>query len=347
MILHNDRPEDLETPLTYFNEWLTPNDVFFVRQHLPRPVVQEADFRLSVSGRVSREIQLSVADLRRLPQYTVPAVLECTGNGRGFFRPRVPGIQWGRGAIGNAEWSGPRLKDVLKLADADAQAAYVTSNGADIGVAKTPDFIRSLPMRKALDGSTLLAMKMNGEVLSPLHGFPLRLIVPGWDGTSWVKWVNSLSVDQEPNNGFFMNPAYRFPKHAVLPGTAANPADLEVIEAMPVKSYITGHEDGAKVPLAPLTLQGIAWAGEERVKKVEISTDSGVNWREASLSPKDLPFTWRLWTLDWMPPGPGYYTVLSRATDAAGRVQPIVATWNPSGYLFNAIDRIGLLVEAQ
>ena len=347
MILHNDRPEDLETPLPYFNEWLTPNDVFFVRQHLPRPVIQEADFRLSVRGRVSREIQLLLADLRKLPQYTVAAVLECTGNGRGFFRPRVPGIQWERGAVGNAEWSGPRLSEVLKLAGADAQAAYVTSNGADIGVAKTPDFIRSLGMRKALDQSTLLALRMNGEVLSPLHGFPLRLIVPGWDGTSWVKWVNSLSVDNEPDHGFFMNPAYRFPKHAVAPGTPANPADLEVIEAMPVKSYITGPEDGAKIPLAPITLRGMAWAGEERVTKVEISTDAGVSWRETQLSPKDLPFTWRLWTLDWKPSKPGYHTVLSRATDSAGRVQPMVATWNPSGYLFNAIDRIGLVVEEQ
>ena len=123
-------------------------------------------------------------DLRKLPQYTVPAVLECTGNGRGFYRPRVPGIQWGRGAVGNAEWSGPRLTDVLKLAGADLKAAYVTANGADIGVAKTPDFIRSLPMRKAVDPATLLALNMNGETLPALHGFPLRLIVPGWDGTS-------------------------------------------------------------------------------------------------------------------------------------------------------------------
>jgi DMSO/TMAO reductase YedYZ molybdopterin-dependent catalytic subunit len=202
-------------------------------------------------------------------------------------------------------------------------------------------------MRKALDQSTLLALRMNGEVLPPLHGFPLRLIVPGWDGTSWVKWVNSLSVDNEPNNGFFMNPAYRFPKHAVPPGTPANPADLEVIEGMPIKSYITGHEDGAKVPLGPITLRGTAWAGEQRVTKVEISTDSGITWGEALLSHKDLPFTWRLWTLDWKPAAPGYYTVLSRATDSTGRVQPMVATWNPSGYLFNAIDRIGLEVEAQ
>jgi sulfite oxidase len=345
MILHNDRPEDLETPGRYFDQWLTPNDVFFVRQHLPRPAVQEAAFQLTVGGQVAREIQLSVADLRKLPQYTVPAVLECTGNGRGFYRPRVPGIQWARGAVGNAEWSGPRLLDVLKLAGADLQATYVTANGADIGVAKTPDFIRSLPMRKAIDPSTLLAMKMNGEPLSDLHGFPLRLIVPGWDGTSWVKWVNSLSVASEPDHGFFMDPAYRFPKHPLAPGTPIDRADLAVIEGMPVKSYITGHADGDKIALAPTTLRGMAWAGEERITKVEVSTDAGSTWREAQLSSKNLPFTWRLWTAEWTPPNPGYYTVLSRATDSSGRVQPIVATWNPSGYLFNAIDRIGLTVE--
>ena len=138
MILHNDRPEDLETPLNYFDQWLTPNDVFFVRQHLPRPEVRESGFRVSIGGRTAREIQLSLEDLRQLPQNTVPAVLECTGNGRGFYRPRVPGIQWGRGAVGNAEWSGPRLVDVLKLAGADLQASYVTVNGADVGVAKRP-----------------------------------------------------------------------------------------------------------------------------------------------------------------------------------------------------------------
>jgi DMSO/TMAO reductase YedYZ molybdopterin-dependent catalytic subunit len=345
MILHNDRPEDLETPLNYFDQWLTPNDVFFVRQHLPRPEVREADFRVSIGGRTDRAVQVSVADLRKLPQNTVPAVLECTGNGRGFYRPRVPGIQWGRGAVGNAEWSGPRLIDVLKLAGGDLQAAYVTVDGADAGVAKTPDFIRSLPMRKAIHPATLLALKMNGESLPALHGFPLRLIVPGWDGTSWVKWVNSLTIANEPDHGFFMNPAYRFPRHPGVPGAPVDPVDLEVIEGMPVKSYITGPTDGDRVSLAGATLRGMAWAGEERIAKVEVSTDGGSTWLHAQLSSKNLPFTWRLWTLEWKPPKPGYYTVLSRATDSAGRVQPFVAAWNPSGYLFNAVDRIGLIVE--
>jgi DMSO/TMAO reductase YedYZ molybdopterin-dependent catalytic subunit len=171
------------------------------------------------------------------------------------------------------------------------------------------------------------------------------LVVPGWDGTSWVKWVAFLSVDDQPNTGFFMNPAYRFPKHPGPPGVPANPSDLEVIEGMPVQSYITGHTDGQTIPYRAATLRGIAWAGEERIAKVEISTDSGVSWQPARLSEHDLPFTWRLWNMEWHPPQPGYYTVLSRATDTGGRSQPVTPIWNPSGYLFNAIDRIGLMVE--
>ncbi len=345
LILHNDRPEDLETPTSYFTSWLTPNDIFFVRQHLPRPKVEESAYRVALGGRVSKELQLSTADLRKLPQYTIAATLECTGNGRGFYRPRVPGVQWMRGAIGNAEWTGPRLSDVLKLAGADLNASYVTVNGADVGIARTPDFIRSFPMKKALHPATLLALRMNREPIPDIHGFPVRLIVPGWDGTSWVKWVTSLSVASEPNTGFFMNPAYRFPKHPAAPGTASNPADLEVIEGMPVKSLIMIPSDQDRVPFAPALVRGIAWAGEERITRVEVSTDGGRNWRDAQLAAQDLPFAWRLWSLEWKPPQEGYYTIMSRATDSAGRIQPIVATWNPSGYLYNGIDQIGITVE--
>ncbi len=345
MLVHSDWPEDLETPVSYFTTWLTPNDVFFVRQHLPRPKVDESAYRLTLNGRVSKELALTAADLRKLPQYTVPATLECTGDGRAFFRPRVPGAQWGRGAIGNAEWTGPRLGEVLKLAGADLSASYVTVNGADVGVAKTPDFIRSFPMKKALHPATLLAVKMNGDALPDLHGFPVRLVVPGWDGASWVKWVTTLTVTTEPDNGFFMNPAYRFPKYALPPGTPANPADLEVITSIRVKSYITSPADQDRVKLEPLVLRGIAWAGEERISRVEISTDAGQSWKNAQLSSEDLPFAWRLWTLDWTPPQQGYYTILSRASDSSGTVQPLVPTWNPSGYLYNAVDQIGITVE--
>ena len=344
MLVHNDRPEDLETPLNGLNTWITPNDLFFVRQHLPRPSVDEGQYRLTLDGKVNRTLQLTLADLRKLPQFTLAATLECTGNARGFFRPRVPGIQWGRGAIGNAEWTGPRLSDVLNLAGANLDSTYATFNGADIGVAKTPDFIRSLPMKKSLHPATLLALKMNGETIPDIHGFPVRLIVPGWDGTSWVKWVTSITVADEANTGFFMNPAYRFPKHPGAPGVAVDASDLEVIEGMPVKSFITSPADQDSIGLNKTTIRGVAWAGEEKIEAVHVSTDGGSRWEEAQLSPQKLAFAWRLWSYEWQPPKPGYYNLLSRSTDSVGRVQPVVAAWNPSGYLYSAIDKIGVVV---
>jgi DMSO/TMAO reductase YedYZ molybdopterin-dependent catalytic subunit len=346
MILHNDRPEDLETPLRYFDSYLTPVDAFFVRQHLPRPAaIDAAAYKLTVNGMTAKPLQLSLADLQKLPQHTLAATIECTGNGRGFYSPKVPGIQWGRGAIGNAEWSGPRLADILKLAGASTSAEFVETDGADTGVAATPDFVRSLPMKKALDSSTLLALKMNGQPLPDIHGFPARLIVPGWDGTSSVKWVVRLSAAAEMNKGFFMNPGYRYPKYSLPPGSPPKPAELEVIEGMPVKSSIVAPEDQTKVRLGPIAIRGFAWAGEQAIERVEVSTDGGSQWHDAQLSSPKLPYAWRLWHLDWKPTDPGYYTILSRATDSAGRVQPIVAAWNPSGYLWNAIDRVGVTVE--
>jgi sulfite oxidase len=346
MILHNDRPEDLETPLRYFDQYLTPVDAFFVRQHLPRPApIDRAAYRLTLNGMVSKPVEVTLAELERLPQQTLPAVIECTGNGRGFYSPKVPGIQWGRGAIGNAEWSGPRISDVLKLAGVSASASWLEIDGADRGVAATPDFVRAMPMHKALHPATLLALKMNGQPLPDIHGAPARLIVPGWDGTSSVKWVVRITAAAQQTAGFFMNPGYRYPKYALEPGSAPKPAELEVIEGMPVKSTITVPEDRAKLPLGPVTIRGFAWAGENAIDRVEVSTDGGSRWTAAVLSGAKLPFAWRLWRHDWKPSEQGYYSILSRATDTAGRVQPIVSAWNPSGYLWNAIDRVGVLVE--
>ncbi|MBV8728433.1 MAG: sulfite oxidase [Acidobacteriia bacterium] len=345
LILHNDRPEDLETPVRYFDSWLTPADTLFVRQHLPRPPAIEAGaYRLTVNGLVSKPLALTLAELERLPQVTVPAVLECAGNGRGFFRPQVPGIQWGRGAIGNVEWSGPRVSDVLALAGADRSAAFLEVDGADTGVGGTPDFIRSLPMKKALDSSTLLAVRMNGNPIPEIHGYPARLIAPGWCGSNFVKWVTRLSPAAESHAGFFMKTAYRFPKTPIPPGGTAPASDLEPIAGMPVKSAITSPEDQASLTAGPQTVRGFAWAGEEMVERVEISVDGGSHWIEATLSPQKLRYAWRLFEYHFFAE-PGYYTILSRAIDSSGRVQPIVATWNPSGYLWNAVDRVGVKVE--
>jgi DMSO/TMAO reductase YedYZ molybdopterin-dependent catalytic subunit len=185
---------------------------------------------------------------------------------------------------------------------------------------------------------------MNGQT-PEIHGFPARLIVPGWDGTSWVKWVTRLTPAAQENRGFFMNPGYRFPKYSLPPGSPPKPAELEVIEGMPVKSSLTAPEDQAKFNLGPIVIRGFAWAGENAIERVEVSTDGGSRWRDTQLSSQKLPFAWRLFSLNWTPADPGYYTIMSRATDTAGRVQPIVPAWNPSGYLWNGIDRVGVTVE--
>jgi DMSO/TMAO reductase YedYZ molybdopterin-dependent catalytic subunit len=345
MILHNDWPEDLETPLKYFDSYLTPNDVFYVRQHLPRPAaIDRAQYRLTVDGMVSKRVELTLADLEKLPQHTLPAVIECAGNGRALYSPKIPGIQWSRGAVGQAEWTGPRVSDVLKAAGGAASATWVDADGADRGVAATPDFIRSMPMKKAMHPGTVIALKMNGQPLPDLHGAPARLIVPGWDGASSVKWVVKLTAAAQAHTGFFVNPAYRYPRRPVPPGGAARPAEMDMIEGMPVKSTITAPEDQAKVAAGTVTVRGFAWAGEEAIERVEVSTDGGSKWQPAELTGAKLPFAWRLFKLEWKA-SPGYHSVLSRATDTAGRVQPVVAAWNPSGYLWNAIDRVGVLVE--
>ena len=283
LILHNDRPEDLETPVRYLNTYLTSVDAFFVRQHLPvpEPIGKDA-YRLEINGSVSKLLNLALADLEKLTQYTVTATLECTGNGRAFYSPKLPGIQWGRGAVGTAEWRGPRLSDVLKLAGVGSDAKFIEIDGADTGVASTPDFIRCMPLEKALQPGTLLALSMNGQAPA-IHGFPARLVVPGWDGTSWVKWVVRLTARTDLTTGFFMNPGYRYPKYALPPGTPARPAELEVIEGMPVKSTITAPEDQASVPIGPIEIRGFAWAGEEAIERVEVSTDGGSRWHVAEL----------------------------------------------------------------
>lgn len=345
LMVHSEFPEDLETPVEAFDSWITPNDTFFVRQHLPRPKVAAAAYRLKVSGMVSSPLDLSLDNLRKMPQVKVAATLECAGNGRSYFRPKLPGLQWTKGAIGNAEWRGVRLTDILKKAGAATAARYGNFNGADVGAGKTPDFIRSIPMRKLMLESTIVALEMNGEPLPEIHGFPARLIVPGWDGASWVKWVNDLKVDEKPDSGFYFGTAYRYPKYAVGPGGAARPEDMEVLEGMAVKSFFTRPADQSKVKAGPVNVQGFAWAGEHRVTRVEISTDGGGKWQDARLGTQNIPFCWRTFQFSFTPPKPGHYVLCSRATDSSGRVQPIEAPWNPPGYLWNSIDRIGIMVE--
>lgn len=350
LIVRVARPFDAETKIREFASWLTPNDRFFVRSHFGPPPEEQIDltvWRLEVGGLVERQLSLSLDDLKQFPEVTVTAVLQCSGNGRAFYRPRVPGVQWERGAVGNATWTGVRLADVLKRAGVKPSAKHLQMQGADRPVSmQVPLFIRSIPIEKALHPDTLLAYRMNGEPLPPLHGAPLRVITPGWMADACLKWLTTITVSAEEAKGFYMEMAYRYPVRPVEPGTAVSPREMKPVEAMVVKSLIVEPVQGAIVGRSPVMISGVAWTGEDRrIARVEVSTDDGSTWQPAKLIGDDLPYAWRKWQLAWQPKATGPAAILCRATDDHGRTQPPASPWNPSGFLWNGVDRVQIDVR--
>jgi sulfite oxidase len=340
MIVRSFRFVDLESPVEYFNSWLTPIPHFFVRNHMHEPSQFDPEsWRLTIGGEVEKSITLTLTEVSKLPTHSVVNTLECAGNGRGFFRPQAPGVQWGKGAVGTARFSGPRLRDVLGRAGVKPTGKHVMSRGLDEVPGKVPPFIRSIPIEKALDSDTLLATHMNGAPLPKHHGFPARVLVPGWVGSASCKWVTEIKVLESDFVGTFMNPGYRFPNHPLQPGESLKPEDTHPLTALNVKSVIAGPLDGAKLKAGTISLHGAAWAGEADVAKVEISTDAGAKWHEARLGSDHAHYAWRLWNHEWKA-SPGDHVVMSRATDDQGRIQPVTPVWNPSGYLYNAYDRV-------
>lgn len=346
MIVRSLRYLDLETPAHLLDSFLTPVELFYVRNHLAQPRVNLAEWRLAVTGEVERPLELTLDELAGFEQATVTNTLECAGNGRAFQRPRVPGIQWARGAVGTAAFTGARLADVLRRAGVKAAGKHVLFDGLDTPAGKVPDFQRSIPMEKALHPDTLLATGMNGAPLTMEHGFPVRALVPGWLGAASVKWLVEARVMEQEFDGNFMKPGYRFPTRPVEPGGEVSPEEMAVITSLPVKSIITRPGDGASVKLGPVRVSGAAWAGEADITRVEVSLDEGRTWKEAALGREEAQYAWRLWEHVFTPPRPGSYTVLSRATDSAGRAQPATPAWNPSGYLWNVVDRVQVHVDA-
>jgi sulfite dehydrogenase (cytochrome) subunit A len=343
------RPPQLETPFAVFNEnIITPNDAFFVRYHLapsPPPMEQlgPEKFRVEVKGKVNAALTLSLDDLKKFEPVEVVAVNQCSGNSRGFFKPRVPGGQMGNGAIGNARWKGARLADVLNKAGVAAGAKQVTFNGLDAPLVPTiPDFIKAIDIDQALDGELLLAYEMNGEPLPWLNGFPLRLVVPGHFGTYWVKHLNEITVIDEQFNGFWMNPAYRIPDNAcacVEPGTA--PKKTVPISRFNVRSFITSLADGDKLPAgSQAVIRGIAFDGGYGIAQVLFSADGGRTWREAELG-KDLgKYSFREWTIAFTPPSTGEHELKVKATNRIGQSQPLEPLWNPAGYMRNVVETV-------
>ena len=347
LILLTSRPPQLETPMKWFDRAITPNEAFFVRYHVfPIPTqVDLATWRLRIGGHVDRPLQLSMDELKtKFPAAAVTAVNQCSGNSRGRFAPRVLGGQWGDGAMGNAEWVGCRLKDVLAAAGVRQGAVEVTFDGLDKpAFPSVPDFVKSLALARVLDDPTVIvAYQMNGAALPMLNGFPARLVVPGWYATYWVKNLSDITVVDKPFEQFWMKPAYRIPDNpcgCVEPGTA--PKATVPIHRMNVRSFLVSPAPDARLAAGrPVTLNGIAFDGGYGIREVEISDDGGSTWRRVSLGPDLGPYAFREWSAAWTPPRAGAARVMVRAFNRIGESQGTEPLWNPSGYLRNVIESV-------
>lgn len=348
MIGLTSRPPQLETPFHIFNDGpLTPNNAFFVRYHLADiPYNIDPDtFTLEIKGKVDKPLKLSLRDIKKMRATEIVAVNQCSGNSRGFSSPRVAGGQLGNGAMGCARWRGVPLKAVLDMAGVQASAKQVTFNGMDGPVSdKTPDFVKALDIDHARDGEVMLAYGMNGEDLPYLNGFPLRLVVPGYYGTYWVKHLNEITVIDSVYDGFWMKSAYRIPDtpdNSIEPGTA--PKATIPINRFTIRSFITNVASGQKLKAGTTRLRGIAFDGGKGIKQVEVSTDGGKTWMTAKLSKDPGKYGFREWKLA-VKLAAGSYDIKVRATGNGGETQPMEPRWNPAGYLRNVVENVRVSV---
>jgi len=348
------RPPNYETPLAAFANPVTPNDLFFVRYHLAGipPQIDVQQWRVAVSGElIANPLQLSFQDLQRdYEQVEIAAVCQCSGNRRGLSNPHVPGVQWGIGAMGNALWRGPRLKDILAKAGLRNGAVEVVLNGADGPVlTTTPDFVKSIPIGKALDENTIIALQMNGAALPHFNGYPARLIVPGWTGTYWLKHLISIEPVTKPFDGFWMKGAYRIPTGMFPTVQRFATQETEVntpITEMVVNSLITSPLEGTRFRTGePVTVGGIAWDGGYGIRSVAVSTDNGTSWREATLGNDPGRFAFRPWTYRFTAGMGGMQMIRAKATNRLGQTQTDTLIFNPPGY-HNNVTRPTTIVIA-
>jgi len=335
---------DAETPLDLLTAYITPNDVFFVRSHYIPTRVDPHTWTLTVDGTVSKPLRLPLADLQKLPRVEATCVLQCAGNGRSLFRPTMPGVQWRHGAVGNARWGGVRVEDVLRQAGLKGAARHLHTFGSDVPPRQVPPFHRSLEIEKVLQDG-IIAFEMNGELLSHDHGAPARLIVPGWAGDHWMKWLRQISPSAAPQTGFYMDTAYRYPPRAGNPGQTFKPEEMEPVTELFVKSTITSAPLRARVG-EPLTVRGCAFSGAPDIARVEVTENGGLTWRPADLDRQHDPYAWRLWSYTWTPESAGVHRLAVRATDSRGGVQPKEPAWNQSGYLHNGWHSVTIEVRS-
>jgi len=341
------RPPNYESPLDYFDTPITPNDRFYVRYHLSDiPSIDAKTYKIAVGGDgANGQAEITFDELKKFPAYEVVAVNQCSGNRRGLSKPHVPGVQWGYGAMGCARWKGARLKDLLDRVGLKKEAIEIAFNGAD-GPAfdKTPDFVKSLPLWKAIDESTLVAYEMNGEPLPHFNGYPARLIVPGWTGTYWMKHLVAVNALTRPQGGFWMNPAYRIPLGEfpiVARFVSQESATTTPITEMVVNALITSHVDGAQVPVGEVMVRGLAWDGGYGIRTVEASTDGGQSWTAAMLGDDLGRYAFRPWSFV-LPAKLGENTVMVNATNKIGQTQTAALLFNPAGYHNNVMQSVTL-----
>lgn len=351
LILRNDRPLNMETPPHLLDDEVTPSHLHFVRNNgtLPEPI-DPAGWRLKIEGEVENELELGLEQLmREFEPVTLRLQLECGGNGRAGFEPSPRGNQWEIGAVGCAEWTGVRLADVLERAGLRPSAVYTGHYSYDEHLSGEPGrdaLSRGGPIAKMTEPHTIIAYRMNGEDIPPFHGYPARIVAPGWPGSVSQKWLTRIWVrDQEHDGAGMTGLSYRMPRYPVAPGAEVPEEDMVVMESMPVKSVITRPESMAEVATGePLEVRGHAWAGDQDVAEMHVSIDFGVTWAPAQLQPPANKYAWQRWRADLTLPQQGYYEIWSRATDDQGASQPMVVPgWNPRGYGNNSCHRIAVV----
>ncbi len=351
LILLTDRPVQMETPRHYFRTAFTPNDAFYIRWHLegiPNRVDLD-EWRLRVEGNVSKPLALSLAELMgKFKPASLAAVNQCSGNSRSRFQPRVPGGQWGNGAMGNALWTGVPLREILEMAGLKSGSLQLQLQGLETG--QGPEgfgsnrFLKSLDLSNPVVDECIVAYLMNGEPLPLLNGFPVRLVVPGYFATYWTKCLSWIRVLDTPDDNFWMKTAYRVPD---TPRGGTTPDDIKTgkvktvpISRMPVRSFLVTPDGSSKIPAGmTVTLRGIAFSGSGRVVRVELSDDGGKSWSPAKVGEDHGAYSFRTWEAPWTAKSPGRYSVAVRATDEKGNTQPDEPVWNPGGYLWNRIER--------
>lgn len=353
LVVLGEQPLVAETPEHQLGEQTTPTEKFFIRNNgtVPEPPREPLAWRVTIDGEVERALTLTLGDIQsRFEPVTRHLVLECGGNGRSFFTPTPSGNPWTNGGVGCAQWTGVRLRDLLDAAGVKPSAVFTAHYGADgeFGDPSRPAISRGVPIAKALDENNLVVWEMNGAPLPRVHGFPLRLVIPGWPGSVSAKWLTRIWLRDRRHDGKGMTgTSYRVPIRPMVPGAPPDLKNFRDLESMPVRSIISSPADGATLPAdtRSIAVRGAAWAGDNDVAFVDVSIDGGATWQRANLAPQRNPYDWHRWSAAVACPGPGYYEILARATDVNGVAQPHAAiNWNPQGYGANPMHRVTVTI---